>query len=44
MVEFHTRYDVDENDYRDVKALCQRFGIALPEVYEKFEKRPSTPG
>ena len=37
MVEFHTGYDVDENDYRDVKALCERFGIALPVIYEKFE-------
>ena len=38
MVEFHTGYEVDEDDYRDVKALCQRFGIALPIVYEKFER------
>jgi len=37
MVQFHTGYDVDEDDYRDVKALCERFEIALPEVYEKFE-------
>ena len=40
MVEFHTGYDVDEDDYHDVKALCERFAIALPKAYEKFEKRP----
>jgi len=37
MVQFHTGYDMDEDDYRDVKALCERFGIALPEEYMKFE-------
>jgi len=38
MVEFHTGYDVDADDYRDVKALCERFNIHLPREYEKFEK------
>jgi lincosamide nucleotidyltransferase A/C/D/E len=37
LVQFHTGYQVDENDYRDVKALCQRFGIAMPAGYEEFE-------
>ncbi len=37
MVKFHTGYKQDENDYRDVKALCERFGIPLPEEYEVFE-------
>ena len=37
MVEFHTGYDVDENDYRDAKALCERYNIPLPKDYEKFE-------
>jgi len=37
MVEFHTGYDVDENDYLDTKALCERFNIPLPKIYEKFE-------
>jgi len=37
MVEFHTGYDLDEDDYRDVKALCERFGIPIPEEYAKFE-------
>jgi lincosamide nucleotidyltransferase A/C/D/E len=37
MVEFHTGYEVDENDYRDVKALCERFNIPMPEIYKGFE-------
>jgi lincosamide nucleotidyltransferase A/C/D/E len=37
MVKFHTGYKLDENDYRDVKALCQRFGIEIPSDYAEFE-------
>ncbi len=37
MVNFHTGYPLDENDYHDVKALCQRFGIPIPAEYEVFE-------
>ena len=39
MVEFHTGYDVDENDFHDTKALCERFNIPLPKDYKKFEVR-----
>ena len=35
-VKFHTGYELDENDYRDVKALCEKFNIALPDEYRKF--------
>jgi lincosamide nucleotidyltransferase A/C/D/E len=38
MVKFHTGYKLDENDYHDVKALCQRFGIEIPAEYEEFVK------
>jgi lincosamide nucleotidyltransferase A/C/D/E len=38
MVNFHTGYAVDETDYHDVKALCDRFGIDMPIEYEGFEK------
>jgi lincosamide nucleotidyltransferase A/C/D/E len=38
MVKFHSGYELDENDYRDVAALCERFGIALPEEYEIFRR------
>jgi hypothetical protein len=38
MVRFHTGYAFDANDYCDVKALCEHFGISLPLEYEEFEK------
>lgn len=38
LVKFHTGYKLDENDYRDVKALCKKFGIEMPEEYEGFVK------
>lgn len=37
MVEFHSGYELDENDYHDVKALCDRFGFELPDEYKRFE-------
>ncbi|MFZ2096813.1 MAG: hypothetical protein WAV05_09265 [Anaerolineales bacterium] len=37
--EIPTGYAFDEIDVRDVKALCQRFGIEIPEEYQKFNKR-----
>jgi lincosamide nucleotidyltransferase A/C/D/E len=37
MVKFHTGYKLDENDYHDVKALCQRYGIEVPVEYADFE-------
>ena len=41
MVKFHTGYKLDEDDYHDVKRLCQRFGIELPSEYAEFEARES---
>ncbi len=38
MVTFHTGYELDEDDYRDVSALCERFGMALPVEYESFTR------
>lgn len=38
LVRFHTGYELDENDYRDVHALCERFGIAMPDEYQRFIK------
>ena len=38
MVKFHTGYPLDENDYRDVKALCRHFGLEMPPEYEDFER------
>ena len=39
MVKFHSGYKLDENDYHDVKMLCQRFGIEMPAEYDEFVKR-----
>lgn len=39
MVKFHTQYEPDEDDYHDVKLLCDRFGIPLPDIYKRFEER-----
>jgi lincosamide nucleotidyltransferase A/C/D/E len=38
MVKFHCGYKFDENDYHDVKALCQHFNIKMPLEYEEFEQ------
>jgi lincosamide nucleotidyltransferase A/C/D/E len=33
LVRFHTGYEVDEQDYRDVRLLCDRFGLPLPDEF-----------
>lgn len=38
MVTFHSGYTLDENDYFDVLALCNKFNIPLPKEYEKFHR------
>lgn len=38
VVKFHSRYTPDENDFKDVSALCEKFGIELPEEYQRFKK------
>ena len=38
MVAFHSGYELDENDYHDVNALCERFGLDLPAEYDRFRK------
>ena len=35
-IKFHTGYKLDENDYHDVKVLCQRFGLETPADYAEF--------
>ena len=37
LVKFHSGYELQEKDFRDVSALCEKFGIPLPEEYEKFK-------
>lgn len=38
MVKFHSGYKLKEKDFRDVSALCRKFGIDLPREYERFRK------
>jgi lincosamide nucleotidyltransferase A/C/D/E len=40
MVKFHSGYELKGKDFRDVSALCGKFGIDLPPAYAQF-KRPS---
>lgn len=37
MVEFHTGYELDEDDWHDVSKLCEKFNIDIPKDYERFE-------
>ena len=37
-IKFHSGYELKEKDYRDVSALCEKFGIQLPAEYERFLK------
>jgi len=39
LVRFHTGYTLDENDFHDVRALCQRFGIQMPVEYAEFVRK-----
>lgn len=34
LVKFHLGYEPDENDCNDVRALCDTFGISVPEIYK----------
>lgn len=38
LVKFHTGYELDENDFKDVMALCERFGIEYPKEYAHLRK------
>jgi lincosamide nucleotidyltransferase A/C/D/E len=43
LVKFHTGYQLDENDYHDVKRLCQHFGLSLPAEYAVFQQEEGKP-
>jgi len=36
MVRFHSGYVLTEKDYKDVSALCEKYGVELPEEYSRF--------
>jgi lincosamide nucleotidyltransferase A/C/D/E len=38
MVKFHSGYELKDKDFRDVSALCRKFGIDLPPAYVQFER------
>lgn len=38
MVKFHSGYELKDKDFRDVSALCKKFGIALPAEYRRFKR------
>lgn len=38
MVKFHSGYELTDKDYRDVSALCEKFGLALPDEYSRFKR------
>ena len=39
LVKFHTGYQIDEKDGHDVRLLCERFGLPLPDEYSKSHGR-----
>jgi len=39
MVKFHSGYGLTEKDYKDVSALCEKYGIDLPDQYSRFGRR-----
>jgi len=38
LVKFHSGYELDNNDWHDVRLLCERFQIAVPDEYLKFSR------
>ena len=40
IVKFHSGYTLEEKDFKDVSAVCEKFGIELPEEYFHFKKSP----
>lgn len=37
VIKFHAAYQPDENYYHDVRLLCTKFGLPLPERYKESE-------
>jgi lincosamide nucleotidyltransferase A/C/D/E len=35
-VKFHNGYELQEKDFRDVAAICEKFNLQLPEAYVNF--------
>jgi lincosamide nucleotidyltransferase A/C/D/E len=39
-MKFHTGYELDENDYHDVVVLSRKFGLPIPDEYDRFINTP----
>ena len=42
LVKFHSGYELDDNDYQDVKLLCEKFGLQIPEEFDEFVRNDQT--
>ena len=42
LMEYHTGYPLDKNDFHDVCILSSKFGLKIPEEYGKFTEQDST--
>jgi hypothetical protein len=38
VVKFHSGYVLAEQDFRDVSAICDMYGLPLPSEYARFKK------
>jgi hypothetical protein len=38
IIEFHTAYKIDDDDAADVKVLCEKFGIEIPEEHKAYRR------
>ena len=36
LVDFHSGYKLDQNDFQDVKLLCKKFNLPIPDEYTSF--------
>ncbi len=36
LVDFHSGYPLDQNDFHDIKLLCSRFDLVIPEDFASF--------
>lgn len=43
LVTFHSGYELDDQDFHDVRALCERFGIPLPDEFLRFARSRGVP-
>jgi lincosamide nucleotidyltransferase A/C/D/E len=40
LVDYHTGYTLDEDDYHDVRLLCEKFNLDIPAEYQPFLNGP----